>query len=352
MINEFETFEKATENAQSALGAMEDCRVPASPMNYTVWYAHCSGNYPALSKALSRRIEQREEFTPDSNQEIFDRFFGTDLELEKFQETGGHLQSTLAQVLELVGQAERDSSDYGSTLAGVQNSLNNHPDTADIGKVVQVMLSETQKMVEKSHDLEESLQESAKEVEDLRTDLEVVRKESLTDALTGVGNRKCFEARMSEEIESSIEQREPLSLLLCDIDFFKKFNDTYGHRVGDEVLKIVGRHLREGVKGRDTAVRYGGEEFALILPETNLKGAAALAETLRGKLATKQLKNRKTGQGFGCITLSIGASLYRPGEPASELIQRSDEALYLAKRNGRNRVETEDNLSQELSAAS
>ncbi len=351
MFNDFEPFEKATRYGRSAFGAMKEHRVPASPMNYTVWYAHCTGNHPDLSKALDQQLKTQAEITAESCRALFDSFFGSERDLNGIRGAGGQLQTALGQMIDLVARAGCDSSDYANTLVEVQNGLNSDPDAANMEKAVQLMLTETQTMVDKNRRLEESLTESSKEIEELQSHLEAVRKDSLTDALTGVGNRKCFDFKMSEALVSSVEQGEPLSLSLCDVDFFKTFNDAYGHRVGDEVLKVVGRHLMGGVKGRDTAARYGGEEFALILPQTDLKGAAALAEKLRDMIATKQLKSRKTGQSFGFVTLSFGAAQYRPGEPAGELIQRADEALYLAKRNGRNRVETEDGLDQELSSA-
>ncbi len=142
----------------------------------------------------------------------------------------------------------------------------------------------------------------------------------------------------------ALQERDDLCLLLMDIDHFKKFNDTFGHQVGDEVLKVVARTLKEGVKGRDTPARYGGEEFAVILPQTSLKNAVVVAEQIRTTLASRKLQNRKTGADYGFVTLSIGVSKYRFGESLEALIQRADEALYLGKNRGRNRVVEESEL--------
>ncbi|HEY0909963.1 MAG TPA: GGDEF domain-containing protein, partial [Bradyrhizobium sp.] len=120
--------------------------------------------------------------------------------------------------------------------------------------------------------------------------------------------------------------------------------DTYGHQFGDLVLKLVSRAMIEGIKGRDQAARYGGEEFAILLPNTDLDSAAIVAEHLRETIGSKAIVNRDTKQNFGAVTISVGVSAYRLGEPPYVFIERADAALYRAKQTGRNRVMTEREL--------
>ncbi len=143
----------------------------------------------------------------------------------------------------------------------------------------------------------------------------------------------------------------PLSLLMIDIDHFKQFNDTYGHQLGDQVLKLVARSLNEIAQAKDTAARYGGEEFAVILPATPLETSMEVAEAIRNQVSTKRLTNRRTGQVLGQVTLSIGAALLKDAETPDALVHRADEAMYLAKRDGRNRVKSEADLENPLSDA-
>ena len=344
MIDDFEPIERSNKHARKALSSMNEQDIAPSPLNYAVWYAHCSGQHPSLSRALESKLNSERGLSRAASQELFERFLGTELESSGIRETGDQLHGSLEAVLKLVVEAGQETGSYGDKLAGVQDNLAERPEAADVGHLVQVLLAETEKMVEKSRDLESGLKDSAKEIQELRDHLEQVREEAMTDALTGVANRKCFDLKLAEAIEQAEQEGESFCLLLSDIDHFKAFNDSYGHKVGDEVLKVVGRHLREGVKGRDTAARYGGEEFALILPQTQLDGATSLAEALRLGLAKKELKNRKTGESFGQVTLSIGAAAFRPDDTADSMIERADAALYLAKRNGRNRVENEAGL--------
>jgi diguanylate cyclase len=175
-----------------------------------------------------------------------------------------------------------------------------------------------------------------------------VRREAVTDALTGIGNRKFFEERMREGAREAMETGEPLALLFMDIDHFKRFNDTFGHQLGDQVLRLVAKTLVESVKGRDTTARYGGEEFAIMLPQTRLVDALRLAEQIRNTMMRRKIVSKNSGEDFGTITLSIGVSAYRPGEALGDMVRRADAALYYAKRNGRNRVASETDLVAEL----
>jgi diguanylate cyclase len=178
-----------------------------------------------------------------------------------------------------------------------------------------------------------------------------VRRESLTDQLTGIPNRKAFDKVLQESIESSIETGEPLSLVMCDIDHFKTFNDTWGHQTGDQVLRLVANCLSENVKGRDTAARYGGEEFCVILPQTELAGAVNLANQIRGKVESKKLVKKSTGDILGIITISAGVTQYDANESAVEFLRRADVCLYAAKHSGRNCVisEADENTLQSAS---
>ena len=151
---------------------------------------------------------------------------------------------------------------------------------------------------------------------------------------------------MRRAITKAMEEGADLCLIMMDIDHFKNFNDTYGHQVGDQVLKLLANTLKEGTKGQDTAARYGGEEFAIILPLTDLDGAFRLADNLRKTISSKELRNRTTNEKLGQITVSAGLAQFDMGEPINQFIARADEALYMAKHAGRNRVVSQVELEQ------
>ena len=129
-----------------------------------------------------------------------------------------------------------------------------------------------------------------------------------------------------------------LSLMLTDIDHFKKFNDTYGHLTGDQVLRLVAQAVKQNVKGQDIAARYGGEEFAVILPQTPLRQALTVADHIRRAVVAKELIKRSTGENLGRVTISVGVATLHKSETTQALLERADACLYAAKRSGRNLV--------------
>jgi len=344
-----ENYETARKFASSAQEEMEGYSIPPNPMNFTVWYTYVTGQDQALNAAIDKAIGQKQGFTAELNEEIYGNFFSLDKQGRAIEETGGQIEKTVEEMLAAIATATDDTAGYGKTLTDLSQKLVS--DRSDAGKIIQRILSETHSIVQKNRTLEKSLQSSSEEITALRDHLKSMRDETLTDALTGIPNRKCFDLRLSESLRSAKEDQLELCLVMIDIDHFKKFNDTYGHRIGDSVLKVVARNLKDGVKGKDTPARYGGEEFAIILPDTSLAGAQAVAEKIREQMARKQLKNTKTGEKYGTITLSMGVAKFRSNENSGSLIQRADEALYRAKHDGRNRVVPETLLEKKVRAA-
>ncbi|WP_053149661.1 GGDEF domain-containing protein [Pseudomonas sp. P97.38] len=174
---------------------------------------------------------------------------------------------------------------------------------------------------------------------DLRKAQEALEMIATHDSLTGLANRRLFERALDVEFGRGARQRSPLSLIMLDIDFFKRYNDTYGHVAGDHCLAEVAKVLKDCCHRKaDLAVRYGGEEFGVLLPDTNLQGALALAEQIRCRVIDKHITH--SGSPTGYLTVSLGCYAFVPSslDSIEVFIQRADAALYQAKHNGRNRV--------------
>jgi diguanylate cyclase (GGDEF)-like protein/PAS domain S-box-containing protein len=160
------------------------------------------------------------------------------------------------------------------------------------------------------------------------------------DGLTQIANRRCFDETLQREWRRMAREQKPFSLLLCDIDFFKKYNDTYGHQEGDECLRQVAQALEKSVlRPADLVARYGGEEFVLLLPGIDLTGAMLVADRLLESIHALQIEHRASTVSPH-VSISIGAACHLPGHPGSpeELVGRSDQALYQSKGQGRNRA--------------
>ncbi len=164
------------------------------------------------------------------------------------------------------------------------------------------------------------------------------------DRLSGLANRRLFDETLAAKLRLARADHTPLCLLMCDIDHFKRFNDTWGHVVGDQVIRYVAGTLKLAVPGDALAARYGGEEFAIIFPRTALQQARAIAEQIHVATGSKRLFRRSTGDSIGNVTVSIGVAQWKAGESASELIERADGCLYFSKRNGRNQITTDQRM--------
>ncbi|MGL4289307.1 MAG: diguanylate cyclase, partial [Phreatobacter sp.] len=160
----------------------------------------------------------------------------------------------------------------------------------------------------------------------------------ITDGLTGLHNRRYMESHLGTLVEQAAMRGKPLSVLILDIDFFKSVNDTYGHDAGDEVLREFAARVRKNVRGIDLACRLGGEEFVVIMPDTDAGVASIVAERIRARVAGEPFPIQKGARAID-ITVSIGMAQRRSNDDGADVvIKRADQALYRAKRDGRNRV--------------
>ena len=162
----------------------------------------------------------------------------------------------------------------------------------------------------------------------------------MNDALTGLFNRRGFDLEL-ERLAAKAARGARLALILIDIDLFKNVNDTYGHPFGDAVIAGVGRFIAEAVGAVGVVARYGGEEYAVLLPNRTLEAAHELAQRIREKVERGKIKRRKDDEAVGGITISAGVAAWRKGDSAAQLVERADAALYAAKHAGRNRVQLE-----------
>src|SRR6202035_1118152 len=176
---------------------------------------------------------------------------------------------------------------------------------------------------------------------EFQRDVELLRLENLTDPLTLIGNRQYFDESLDKMTQTAKDGGRRLTLLFADIDHFKNFNDSFGHQVGDQVLRLVASTIKENLRDGDVAARYGGEEFAVLLPDAPLAVGLAAAERIRMAIMVREIKIRSTQQSLGRITMSIGVVQLRNRETALEFVARGDRCLYAAKRSGRKRVLSE-----------
>ena len=247
---------QANEYAKRAFGLMEELNVPPIPQNYEIWFGYASDQMPKLNQTLDQIIAEKRGFTIDVSSEIYRRFFSTVENNEIINDTSLKIEQEVSGVLDILGTASDEFAGNQNTIKSNLQDFTSVDKPADFEEFIQGIVKETWKMQDTNEQLQSQLHKSSSEISTLRETLEETRKESLTDALTGIANRKMFDTFLSKMADEALLEEAPLSLVIADIDHFKKFNDTYGHQIGDQVLKLVAADLNNNVKGQDLAARY------------------------------------------------------------------------------------------------
>jgi diguanylate cyclase len=323
--------------AEIALGQIKALRQPAYPRNYEIWYTYATGYNSALNQNINEALARKGTLSTSDLDQIYDNHLSSTRLTDRIDNVGAKVVDEIDQIMAMIEATAGSATNYSESLADVSQKLG-AADRDGVRSIIESLVVATKDMEKTNNALEARLKASKHEITQLQHNLEAVRNESLTDPLTTLANRKFFDLALDKAMTESAKSGEPLSLLMTDIDHFKKFNDTFGHLTGDQVLRLVAQAVKQNVKGQDVAARYGGEEFAVVLPRTALQQALTVADHIRRAVMGKELMKRSTGEHLGRITISIGVAVLRADDTAQSFIGRADAGLYAAKRSGRNRV--------------
>jgi diguanylate cyclase len=330
--------ERTLAYADVALGQIRSLRQTAIPRNYEIWYVYATGFNSPLNKIINETLARNGQLTEADLEQIYETYLSQIKTTERIDKVGARVIGEIDDVMTLITEALGMSGSYDESLSSASERLAVARDRDQVSEIVETLIASTRQMRETNKALEGRLALSKTEISNLQHSLEAIRAESLTDPLTGLGNRKYFDHSIDTAVQNASASGEPLSLLMFDIDHFKSFNDSYGHLTGDQVLRLVGMSLKQTIKGQDITARYGGDEFVVVLPNTALRQALTVADHIRRAVMAKELKKKSTGEILGRVTISVGVSMLKPGDDVHSLIERVDACLYAAKRNGRNRV--------------
>ncbi|WP_368484274.1 GGDEF domain-containing protein [Thalassospira lucentensis] len=323
--------------AQNVMTLISELNLQPTPQVYHVFYSYLTDEVPELSQLLKVLIRNTQELDEETVFRVYHKYLGCNGIEQKLDQGVEGLQAAVERVEEAVQSVMIDTELFCDEIDTASNTLSDEDISLEDTRAVTEKLSKVSKTARNRYgNFSSDLGEYHQEVRRVRSELELVRRDAMTDTLTGIANRKNFDTSLRHAVTTTMETGAELSLLMIDIDHFKAFNDNFGHRTGDGVLKAVARVLRNSTKGADTVARYGGEEFAIILPDTSLENAEKLANKLRDNVSAQQIINKKTGKTFGKLTVSIGLTNYRLGENILEFVDRADNALYEAKQSGRN----------------
>ncbi len=306
-----------------------------TPVNFGLALDYLTGNDHEIEKAVRALLAERGHITNVLAEKIIAERHSGEMTVEGLGQMLVSVEENLDRFTRLAKESRASASDYGDAL---QAKVNDMDAKESPEQVVAALVGLTRSMVEKSRQIEVEMRESQKKTRTLQHSLENARKAAEQDHLTGLANRRAFEARFREEVNQATQNGETLSVAFCDIDHFKKINDTHGHDTGDRVLKFVGSLLAKISDEKCHVARHGGEEFVMLFRGKTVSEACEIVDETRADLASRNLVDRNTGERMEQVSFSGGvADVFSYADPR-EALKAADRALYLAKEHGRNRV--------------
>ncbi|MEQ1530993.1 MAG: GGDEF domain-containing protein [Methylococcales bacterium] len=328
------SVEQNKEYLRQCLPLMTKNNIPTNPINYAIWYEYVAGSNEQLNKEIDALIAAKSNFDADTTMRLY-KTYVCHTSVESFEEINFKLQHLISQTVNSVSDSSQKASEATVKFTQSSEALADVHNQSDIGVIIAEIIMETKQLAEVSKSLKLQLDDTNKEMEQLRNELTHVREVAKTDALTGLLNRRAFDSELTDLFEQEIQQ---MCLAILDLDHFKRINDNFGHPIGDKVLKYFASLLSEHAAKHHFVARYGGEEMAMIMPNTSSSEAFDVTERIRKFLESSNLKRKDNTESIGRITVSIGIAALTQDDTIESFIDRADHALYQAKESGRNKV--------------
>ncbi len=333
-MNYQQTLIQSIKHLKLTLPRMQNLGIPTTPENFSVWYEYSMGSNLALNSEIDDRLNSGKHFTEDFNREIYLRYVLQDHDNDVLN-VNAQLNKVVRSMNNLVKIASNDLHDFERSLQSCDDDIRHAASNTGAQEVIQELFVHTQDIKKTNQFLHQTLIKLSDDIDKIKRGLTRSDRNSSVDPLTGAPNRRNFDNVLERYIEYSDISGTPFSVLMVDIDNFKLFNDKFGHMAGDSVVRYVAEKIRRVIRGQDILVRYGGDEFVLVLPETELAGAAKVAKNICHGINQQDIQRDESR---GALTVSIGVATYRISETSSELMSRVGQALCNSKNHVRGRA--------------
>ena len=332
-------FDEAARLAVEAIDHAHRHRSPPQPRAYEVWYAYVAGEDLALRARVDSELIKTDIVDLDTIEQIYEEHFLHKRLTTGMTRIGDELDAGLRDTIAVVRDSMGSNQRYLASLRQAQHKMTNVSRNHDARRVVMDLLDLGQAHAGQVEVVTGELTKARTQVLELQHELHRLRDSAYLDHLTQIPNRRHMDEVLEREISLASANGLALSFALGDLDHFKEVNDSYGHAVGDAVLKHFAGLIKNNIKGQDTPARYGGEEFAIIFPKTSLYGAGHVTDKLRGLFNDTDFILSRDRSSIGRVSVSFGVTQLLSGDTMADLIRRADGLLYRAKALGRNRVE-------------
>lgn len=330
-------FKKSTANLKKAVPLMIKNHVAATPANYALWYTYVDNAIPQLNQELDTVLENFGICPPATSEQLYHSYVASKTETS-LRELKDSIEILLGEIANSMSDTLSDTSSFTALVDKNFSKLEKVEDEGlsieEVMGVIRELVSESRGIRHSTRFLSSQLNNASTEISRLKEQLAEVQKDALFDGLSSLYNRRAF----NNDLRALVNAEQNISLVLLDIDHFKSFNDNYGHLFGDTVIRAIAKRLQMSCREGITAYRFGGEEFALIVPNKSLRIARQFAESLRRNVEKLKVKDKRSGKQVENITASFGVAEWKAGETPDDFVDRTDKLLYEAKQLGRNRV--------------
>lgn len=334
-----ENVEESARIARVALPWISARQLPASPNNYAVAYELLSGRNPAFCAQAQRSLDEAP--TQEVMDELFRKLLAGEMQDAVLASVRNELSRIFQEALTVLSSGGEGLTRYKQRLLYATERLSNKLDLGSVRAVISEMIAETRRMQAAGDEMQAQLEATCGDLEALRTEFEQDQHEITLDPLTGVLNRRGLE----RELDGLLGVDDAaLAVLWLDVDHFTAFNGRYGHVIGDEVLRFVARVVTRNIRGNDVVARYGADEFVVLLPATSAANGLYVARNVGTAVRSATLTHKSTATKLEPVTVCVGVGEYRAGDTAGELLQRAEQALRQARKQGRGRVAGEDGV--------
>lgn len=328
MINFIDNVEIATPIFNKAAEAIRVHKISPNPLNYFLCYEYFKGDIPDFVVAMSPYVEGTTPLLERTSKQLYQTYFEDDELLAKFENA---LRSLFKNIMDKL-------TNWGESINSEMQTMQQYE--PELKKLTPELLSSIQRIQINSQDVIKEVLETKKELEALHKELAHAKQQAYIDELTNIGNRRAFYDKVRETLSITADSGKDHVMVMADIDHFKSFNDTYGHLIGDSVLRVFAKLAHEECQKHKLCdiYRYGGEEFIMVMQNTTLDKAEEIANTIRLLLQKTRLKPKNSEKPLKTITASFGISRRVNDDSIDAWLERTDTALYFAKHSGRNQV--------------
>ena len=327
--------------AGAAFDLIEQYGTPPAPRTYSIWYAYAANAPEAVVAEVDALLAEQGDLNADQINDIYEAHLSRSPQQENNERVSQAIEASLNEVSEMISKTNTETDAVREKLSGVGAKIGTRPKRRDVELIFEQLMETNSQMSSMTESLATELAKSQEQVRQLNEEFQVIKKQSRTDALTDVANRRAFNERLARVHAHAQKSGEPYALALIDLDKFKQINDTYGHPIGDEVLAQLARLMVKNIEESDFAARIGGDEFAVIFPGQPAHDAYHSLVAMKLQLENLHFSEELNRDSRHKVTFSCGISEFKKSRSIEEMMEAADKQLLKAKGISRNHISVE-----------